>query len=197
MKRIALLSALMLIPSLLFLLSCDNDPCNCNGTPFSFSVDDINLNTTEIKAPTNRRVEQGDTVRSALKFDLFFETSNIAPTSPNINWSDWGSSLYACSCASPGRTTDTITKIEVTTVYDLDSNHLAGSPINDLLEFDYFGNQTDSTYLVIMDNPTLNFRFTTPNRPRYTIAPQFALKVKADVVDGRVLEAQTVDMVLR
>lgn len=122
--------------------ACDwvgiDDDCNCGGTRF-FNVIDLRVDAFK-DISSSVLVTPGERLflDEFEGFYLDYEVDYHACANPRTDWSlSLMNTAWACSCAVgyDGSKNEGLIDLTVTTVNDFDDDHLAGSSINDLLQY--------------------------------------------------------------
>jgi hypothetical protein len=195
MKKSTVLFSLFFAPSFVFLLlSCD-PPLSCvcppiqgayfRTTDLAFQVYDLAYSNS-IPAADSASINQ-----SQLVMQLEFDVDYYSAQTPAFNLMDFTNSAYACSCVGNGDngSEERIRMLEIITLNDLDSNHLAGSSINDLLSISQYGSPTTFTDLAQtrLYYPVFELAFTQPVAPNTV-----QLQANVEMLDGTIYASKTI-----
>jgi hypothetical protein len=198
MKRLFLLSTILLLPSFFFLAACDKWGTDCNCPPIQgayFRTTGLDAEILE-QSGTNAAAAVADgtgVLFDQMRITLNFDVEYYSVSQRGFDLSKLAPSTYACSCISNGDagSEERMESINITTVYDIDSSHPAGSNINDLLIVSQFNQEID-----VDDLP--NFQLFYPDfqlrfKERLPLG-DFAFKAEIKMLDGTLYAAESVNV---
>lgn len=193
----------ILIPACNF--GADDDlNCNCGSSKF-FDVMDLQVDPVTDFGSLDF-IPSGEQLNLA-EFGGFYVdyiADYHACVQPKNNWSlSTMSSAFACSClfGYEGSKSEALVDFTVTTVNDFDADHLAGSPINDLLQYE--GSFWDENNLPLTDFLTMeqegnlsveDMRLSLLKAPEIDSVLQ--VQVRMELSTGEVYEASSATIIL-
>ncbi len=197
MKKHAVLFSIFFLPSFFFLIASCDPPLDCNCT----SVDGLFFRTTGLQVDfvdnnvgvnvqmisDSAEVQQANLL-TKLQFDV--EYYNTAENTPIFDWYALTNSAYACECATNGQSgsNEKISALNITTIYDIDANHPAGSNINDLVILSQFSNEIAFADLPMIElySESFDVKFT-----EQLPAGKFSINAVMEMKDGTIYTAQS------
>lgn len=197
------LFAIFFLPSFFFLIASCDPPLGCNcpkadgiffrttGLELNFIDENLGVNVKVIS--DSAEVAQNN-LRTNMKFDV--EYYNTAANTIKFDWNSLTNSALACECITNGESgsKERIESLEITTAYDIDAQHPAGSIINDLvilsqrsleISFDVL-----STFDLYYDNFDLEYTATLPTG-------KFAVSATMKMQNGSTYKASSVTIKLK
>ena len=187
--------------------SCEwvEDPdCNCGSTRF-FNVMDLRVDPL-MDFDSFTRIQAGEEVRLSefAGYYVDYEVDYHACAQPESNWSlSTMSTAWACSCAVgiDGSKNEELVEFTVRTVDDFDADHLAGSSINDLLQYrGNFWDQDDQPLVDFLGEEQMGKMRFEDMRLGLTKAPdlesQLQVEIRMELSTGEVYEVTSATIVL-